>query len=64
LRDAGLLEKAVRDVIAAQSKAVADFRGGKESSLQFLIGQVMRETRGKANPKGAEEELRKQLAEG
>ncbi len=64
LRDAGLLGKAVRDVIAAQSKAVADFRGGKESSLQFLIGQVMRETRGKANPKGAEEELRKQLAEG
>ena len=61
IEDAGFLEEAVRSVMSEQSKAVSDFRGGKESTLQFLIGQVMRKTKGKANPKGAEEELRKQL---
>jgi aspartyl-tRNA(Asn)/glutamyl-tRNA(Gln) amidotransferase subunit B len=54
----------VRSVMSEQSKAVSDFRGGKESTLQFLIGQVMRKTKGKANPKGTEEELRKQLGQG
>ncbi len=40
----------VRKVIAANEKAVADYRAGKEASVKFLIGQVMKETKGRANP--------------
>jgi aspartyl-tRNA(Asn)/glutamyl-tRNA(Gln) amidotransferase subunit B len=40
---------AVRAAIAANPKAVADFHAGKESAIKFLVGQVMRETRGRAN---------------
>src|SRR6185437_15415426 len=40
----------VRKVIAANDKAVADYHAGKESAIKFLIGQAMRETRGRANP--------------
>jgi aspartyl-tRNA(Asn)/glutamyl-tRNA(Gln) amidotransferase subunit B len=40
---------------------VADFKGGKDSALKALVGQVMRESRGRANPQLAEELLRKQL---
>jgi aspartyl-tRNA(Asn)/glutamyl-tRNA(Gln) amidotransferase subunit B len=40
---------AVRAAIAANPKAVADFHAGKESASKFLVGQVMRETRGRAN---------------
>ena len=40
----------VRKAIAANEKAVADYRAGKDSAIKFLIGQVMRETRGRANP--------------
>ncbi len=61
VRDAGALEAAAAKVIAANPKAVGDFRGGKEATLQFLIGQVMREMKGRANPKGVEDSLRKLL---
>ncbi len=47
---AGELVEVVRKVIAANEKAVADYRAGKDSAVKFLIGQVMRETRGRANP--------------
>ena len=40
---------AVRAAIAANPKAVADFHAGKETAIKFLVGQVMRETRGRAN---------------
>jgi aspartyl-tRNA(Asn)/glutamyl-tRNA(Gln) amidotransferase subunit B len=40
---------AVRAAIAANPKAVEDYRAGKESAIKFLVGQVMRETRGRAN---------------
>ena len=43
------LVEAVRRAIAANAKAVADYRAGKDSSIKFLVGQVMRETRGRAN---------------
>ncbi len=39
----------VRKVIASNEKAVADYRAGKESSIKFLVGQVMKETGGRAN---------------
>jgi aspartyl-tRNA(Asn)/glutamyl-tRNA(Gln) amidotransferase subunit B len=41
----------IREVIAANPQAVADYRNGKKEAFNFLIGQVMRKTRGKADPK-------------
>jgi aspartyl-tRNA(Asn)/glutamyl-tRNA(Gln) amidotransferase subunit B len=48
--DSGELEKLCNEVIAEQPDAVNDYKGGNEKSLHFLIGQVMRKTRGTANP--------------
>ncbi|MBI5368743.1 MAG: Asp-tRNA(Asn)/Glu-tRNA(Gln) amidotransferase subunit GatB [Planctomycetes bacterium] len=49
IADAGALEPLVDKVIAANGKTVADYRAGKKPALAALIGQVMRETKGKAN---------------
>jgi len=57
--DADELAAILQEVIAAHPEAVADFRDGKKQSADFLIGQAMRASRGKANPKM----LRKLLAE-
>jgi aspartyl-tRNA(Asn)/glutamyl-tRNA(Gln) amidotransferase subunit B len=48
-------------VIDANPKPVADYRGGKDAALKALVGQLMRETRGRANPQIAEEVLRNLL---
>jgi aspartyl-tRNA(Asn)/glutamyl-tRNA(Gln) amidotransferase subunit B len=56
------LTEIARKVIAANEKAVADYRAGKEAALQALVGQVMRETRGRANPQVARELLARELA--
>jgi aspartyl-tRNA(Asn)/glutamyl-tRNA(Gln) amidotransferase subunit B len=48
--DEAALENAVRDVLAKNEAAVAQFRAGKQQTLGFLVGQVMKATRGKANP--------------
>lgn len=45
------LEDVARHILKENSKAVSDYHQGKEASLQFLVGQVMKESRGKANPK-------------
>lgn len=49
------IEKVAKKVIEQNEKAVEDYKKGKENSIQFLVGGVMRETKGKVNPK----ELRK-----
>lgn len=59
--DEGLIEKCVDAAIAGNEKSVADYKSGKMNALQFLIGQVMKESKGAANPKVAEELLRKKL---
>ena len=51
VQDINELEKIASKIINENQAAVLDYKQGKEASLQFLIGQVMRETRGKANPK-------------
>jgi aspartyl-tRNA(Asn)/glutamyl-tRNA(Gln) amidotransferase subunit B len=51
----------VRDVIAANADAVAQYRAGKQQTFGFLVGQVMKGSRGKANPKMANELLRREL---
>jgi len=49
ISDAGALGDVVDRIIAANPAAVADYRAGKEQSIRFLTGQVMKETRGQAN---------------
>ncbi|MGE5590727.1 MAG: Asp-tRNA(Asn)/Glu-tRNA(Gln) amidotransferase subunit GatB [Bacillota bacterium] len=61
ISDTSELEKVIADVIAANPQPVADFRGGKETALGFLVGQVMKATRGKANPGMVNELLRRAL---
>lgn len=55
------LQKVIKKVLSENKKAVDDFKRGKESSLQFLLGQVMRETSGNVNPKVAKEALTKAI---
>ncbi len=59
--DKGELEGIVDSVIADNQKSVNDFRSGKEAAIGFLVGQVMKKTSGKANPKVAGEMLRKRI---
>jgi aspartyl-tRNA(Asn)/glutamyl-tRNA(Gln) amidotransferase subunit B len=56
------LEEIISQVLAANAAAVADFKKGKEQSLKFLVGQVMKATKGQANPQMLNELLRKKLA--
>ena len=48
--DTGAIEAIVDQVIAANPKAVADYKGGKTNVVGWLMGQVMKESHGKANP--------------
>jgi aspartyl-tRNA(Asn)/glutamyl-tRNA(Gln) amidotransferase subunit B len=50
--------------IAANEKAVQDYRGGKEEAIKFLVGQVMKETRGRARPETVTEILKQKLNAG
>jgi len=50
ISDEGAILSVVDAVIAANPQSVEDYRGGKEKALGFLVGQVMKETKGKANP--------------
>ena len=62
--DLGALEAIVDTVLAKPEtqKAQADFRAGEEKVIGFLVGQVMKESHGKANPSAVQEILRKKLA--
>ena len=62
--DSKEIEAVAVGVIEANPKAVADYRAGKGQSLKFLVGQVMRATRGRANPNLAAELLEKKLGKG
>lgn len=48
--DEDFIEQTARKILAENEKAVADYLAGKENALQFLLGKVMNETKGKANP--------------
>ncbi|MCI8594581.1 MAG: Asp-tRNA(Asn)/Glu-tRNA(Gln) amidotransferase subunit GatB [Oscillospiraceae bacterium] len=61
--DAGLVTEAVEKVLAANPQSVADFKGGKEKAFGFLVGQTMKELKGKADPKVVNETLRAKLKE-
>jgi len=61
ITDAGQIAAAVREVIAANPKQVEQYRGGKTATLGWLVGQVMKATRGQANPQIVQELLKKEL---
>jgi aspartyl-tRNA(Asn)/glutamyl-tRNA(Gln) amidotransferase subunit B len=61
ISDTGALEKIVEEVIAASPKQVEQYRSGKTSVIGFLVGQVMKASRGQANPGTVNELLRKKL---
>jgi aspartyl-tRNA(Asn)/glutamyl-tRNA(Gln) amidotransferase subunit B len=63
ISDTGELEKIVAEVIKSNIQPVADYRAGKETAFKFLVGQVMKATRGRANPQLVNDMLKQKLAE-
>jgi aspartyl-tRNA(Asn)/glutamyl-tRNA(Gln) amidotransferase subunit B len=61
ISDAGSIEKLIDEVLAANPKSVAEFRAGKDRAFNSLVGQVMKATRGKANPQQLNDILRRKL---
>ena len=61
ISDKSEIQEIVKQVIADHKKPVLDFKQGKQAALQFLVGQIMRVSKGKVNPKIAEEILRKSI---
>jgi aspartyl-tRNA(Asn)/glutamyl-tRNA(Gln) amidotransferase subunit B len=59
--DAAAVAEVVRQVTSNNRQAVADYKAGKEQAIKFLVGQVMKETRGRANPKMVAEILQREL---
>ena len=61
ITDVGAIETAVDEVLAANVRQVEDYRAGKQKAFNSLVGQVMKATRGKANPAQVNEILRRKL---
>jgi aspartyl-tRNA(Asn)/glutamyl-tRNA(Gln) amidotransferase subunit B len=61
ISDTAELDPVIDRVLGANEAQVASYKAGKEGVLGYLVGQVMRETRGKANPKVVNERLREKL---
>jgi aspartyl-tRNA(Asn)/glutamyl-tRNA(Gln) amidotransferase subunit B len=61
--DVGAIEKMVEEAIAANPKAVEEFRAGKEKALNALAGQVMKASKGKANPAQVQDILKQKLTQ-
>ena len=61
ITDEAEIEKIIKEVISKNKKAVEDFKKGKENAFQFLIGQIIAKTKGKANPKIVRDILSKAL---
>ncbi len=61
ISDSGAIEKIVDEVLAANPKSVEEFRAGKEKAFNALVGQVMKASRGKANPAQVNDILRRKL---
>ena len=62
ISDAGALEKIVDEVLAANPKQVEQYKSGKTAVMGFLVGQVMKASRGQANPGAVNETLKNKLA--
>jgi len=64
MSDSGEIERIIDEVMAANQKSVEEFRAGKDKAFNALVGQVMKATRGKANPSQVNELLRRKLEAG
>jgi len=63
ISDSGSLDNIVEEVIKENAKSIADYKAGKSNALMFMVGQVMRKTNGRANPKVIGEILKRRLNE-
>ncbi len=63
ITDTSAIEKIAREVVAKSPDNLAKYRAGNEGVFKFFVGQVMRETRGQANPQAVNEILKRVLAE-
>jgi len=61
MNDSGALEKIIDEVLAANPKSVDEYRAGKDKAFNALVGQVMKASRGKANPAQVNELLKTKL---
>lgn len=61
MNDSGALEAIVDEVLAANEKNVAEYRAGKDKAFNALVGQVMKASKGKANPAQVNEVLKARL---
>ena len=61
ITDTSEIEKIIKEVISKNPKAIEDFKKGKENAFQFLIGQIMVQTKGKASPQIVNKLLRQLL---
>ena len=62
ISDSGALETIVDDVLAANPKQVEQYKGGKTTVIGFLVGAVMKASRGQANPAAVNELLKAKLS--
>ena len=62
ISDTSVLDNAVAKIIEANPKPVADYKSGKQAAIGFLVGQVMKETKGQANPGMVKQLLEKALS--
>ncbi|MCX5695337.1 MAG: Asp-tRNA(Asn)/Glu-tRNA(Gln) amidotransferase subunit GatB [Candidatus Omnitrophica bacterium] len=61
ISDSGSLNVIIAEIIKENPKSVADYKTGKANALMFLVGQVMRKSSGKANPKAVQDLLKEKL---
>jgi aspartyl-tRNA(Asn)/glutamyl-tRNA(Gln) amidotransferase subunit B len=61
MSDSGEVERIIDEVLAANAKSVEEFRAGKDKAFNALVGQVMKATKGKANPAQVNELLKQKL---
>jgi len=62
IKDTDTLEKIIKEVISKNEKSVSDYKSGKSNAVMFLVGQVMKQTKGKANPQLVNKLLKRYLA--
>jgi aspartyl-tRNA(Asn)/glutamyl-tRNA(Gln) amidotransferase subunit B len=63
ISDAGEIEKIVDQVLAANARSVDEFKSGREKAFNALVGQVMKATKGKANPARVNDILKRKLSQ-
>ena len=60
VNDEGALRTVIEEIVAANPQSVADYKGGKQKAIGFLVGQTMKAMKGKADP-GAVNKILKEI---